>query len=96
MLDGTAQRGAHQLGAGGEHDVGALGNCLLDKGIGVLAGNGVEVRRRFDLAGKNRIQLGAPEFVLAGPSADFRRALVDKGNLQVVGSRRADARQQAA
>ena len=95
VFDGGAQRRAHQLGAGGKDDVGALGNGFFDEFVGVFAGRGVKVRHRFDLAGKGCVQLGAAELMLAGPGADLGRVLVHERHLEVGGRRRADAGQNA-
>ena len=43
VLDGGAQGCAYQLGAGRKDDIRTVGDGLLDKGIGVLARDGVEV-----------------------------------------------------
>ena len=81
VLDGGAQGRAHQLGAGRKDDVRAVGDGLLDKGVGVLARDGVEVGCRLDLAREHSIQLGAAKLVLACPGAGAGGALMHKGDL---------------
>ena len=80
MLDCRAQTGAHQLGAGGEHDVCAVGDGGFDQQVGVPAGHSVEVGKGLHLALKHAVQLGAAKLVLAGPGTGLRGALMDEGN----------------
>ena len=83
--DGGAQGRAYQLGAGRKNDIRTVGDGLLDKGIGVLARDGVEVGCRLDLALKHSVQLGAAKLMLACPGAGAGGALMHKGNLQMAG-----------
>ena len=94
-LTAARSEAPHQLGAGGEHDVGPLGDGLFHQLVRVLAGDGVKVGGGLHLVRKDGLQLAAAELVLAGPGAGLRRALVDEGHLEVGGRRRTDARQDA-
>ena len=80
VLDCRAQAGAHQLGAGGEYDVCAVGDGGFDQQVGVPAGHSVEVGKGLHLALKYTGQLGAAKLVLAGPGTGLRGALMDEGN----------------
>lgn len=85
VLDGGAQGRAYQLRAGRKDDIRTVGDRLLDKGIGVLARDGVEVGCRLDLALKHSVQLGTAKLMLACPGAGAGGTLMHKGNLQMAG-----------